>query len=190
MNSTLEDDGYRTDDNLRRDDGNEIEDSEDEIEAYEIVNVPDENGHTLEMVQRQLRDTGRIVLRSIQNGSQCTDFYNGVVLHSTTRRTKGRVVTSFRQFASWMAWFKYCDVETQTVTYKDKRGLREGALFPNGFVLSGGYYYPTLSDWLVLEKVLALEKSVFKRIPGAEATRTAEAGTGRVALRHRRPGFR
>ena len=138
----------------------------------EIVDEPDANGHTLQMVQLQLRNAGRILLYHTRTGSDCTCFYNREVIHSTTTRTKGRVVTSFRQYASWQDWFEYCGVETQnvTLTCKDKRSVIHGTRFPNGFFLSGGCYYPTLRDWLVSEKVLTVKKTAV-----AEALRTEEA---------------
>jgi hypothetical protein len=155
-----EDNGYHTDDNISHDDGNETEDSEDDEVVHvhdEIVDVPDANGHTLQMVQRQLRDTGRELVYHTRTETDCTFFYNREVIRSTTLRTNGRVVTSFQQYASWKDWFEHCGVETQNVTYKDKRGATHGIRFPNGYVLSGGHYYKTLSEWLVLGNNLTLQ---------------------------------
>jgi hypothetical protein len=155
-----EDDGYHTDGNISDDDGNETEDSgDDEVVhvPYEIVDVPDANGRTLEMVQRHLRDTGRELVYHTRTETDCTFFYNREVIRSTTLRTNGRVVTSFQQYASWQDWFEYCGVETQNVTYKDKRGAIHGIRFPNGYVLSRGHYYKSLSEWLVLGNNLTLQ---------------------------------
>jgi hypothetical protein len=178
-----QEDDWSGDDNI--DDGNETEDSEDDEVAHvpdEIVDVPDANGHTLEMVQRQLRDMGRELVYHTGPESDCTCFYTREVIHSTTLRTNGRVVTNFQQYASWQDWFEHCGTATHDVTYKDKRGATitdtHGIRFPNGYILSGGYYYKTLSDWLVLGNGLTLKPKPKE-----------EVRPGPVAPRRRQPGF-